>query len=36
VLGGGFLESVYQSALAYELALQNIPFEQQVHLPVFL
>ncbi len=34
ILGPGFLESVYQSALARELSLRNIPFQQQVHLPV--
>ena len=34
-LGAGFLEAVYQAALAYELILRNIPFEQQVHLPVY-
>jgi GxxExxY protein len=34
VLGGGFLEAVYQSALAHEFALQKIAFEQQVRLPV--
>jgi GxxExxY protein len=33
-LGPGFLEGVYQAALAYELKLQNIPFEEQVALPV--
>ncbi|MEZ0396955.1 MAG: GxxExxY protein [Anaerolineales bacterium] len=34
-LGAGFLEAVYQAALAYELTLRNIPFEQRVHLPVY-
>jgi GxxExxY protein len=34
VLGPGFLESVYQKALAYELRERNIPFQEQVHLPV--
>jgi GxxExxY protein len=33
-LGPGFLEAVYQAALAHELALRGIPFEQQVRLPV--
>jgi GxxExxY protein len=33
-LGSGFLESVYQKALAHELRLRNIPFEEQVHLKV--
>ena len=34
VLGPGFLESVYQSALARELTLRGIPFDQQIRLPV--
>jgi len=34
-LGAGFLESVYQAALAYELRLRSIPFEEQVRLPVY-
>jgi len=34
ILGPGFLETVYQSALARELTLRGIHFEQQVHLPV--
>ena len=34
VLGPGFLESVYETALAHELALREIPFEQQKPLPV--
>lgn len=33
-LGWGYLENVYQAALAHELTLRNIPFEQQKHLPV--
>jgi GxxExxY protein len=33
-LGPGFLEGVYQAALAYELKLRNIPFAEQVALPV--
>jgi GxxExxY protein len=33
-LGPGFLESVYEAALAHELALRGIPFEQQKRLPV--
>lgn len=35
ILGGGFLEAVYQKALAHELRLRGIPFEEQVHLQVF-
>jgi GxxExxY protein len=34
ILGPGFLEAVYQSALARELTLRGIAFEQQVRLPV--
>jgi GxxExxY protein len=34
VLGPGFLEAVYQSALAHELSLRNISFEEQVQLPI--
>lgn len=34
VLGGGFLESVYQKALAKEFSLRKIAFEEQVKLPV--
>jgi GxxExxY protein len=33
-LGPGFLEGVYQAALAHELALRQIRFEQFKHLPV--
>ena len=33
-LGWGFLENVYQTALAHEFTLRNIPFIQQVRLPV--
>ena len=35
VLGAGFLESVYESALAYELTLRGIRFERQMRLPVY-
>ncbi|MEW6718200.1 MAG: GxxExxY protein [Chloroflexota bacterium] len=35
ILGSGFLESVYESALAHELTLRGIHFEQQKHLPVY-
>ena len=35
ILGPGFLETVYQAALAHELTLRGIPFEQQVRLPVY-
>ena len=33
-LGASFLEKVYQKALAYELSLRKIPFEQYKPLPV--
>ncbi|KAA3611347.1 MAG: GxxExxY protein [Calditrichaeota bacterium] len=33
-LGPGFLESVYQEALAYELSKSNIAFEKEKGLPV--
>jgi GxxExxY protein len=33
-LGHGFLEAVYQKALAHEFKLRGIPFEEQVRLPV--
>ena len=34
ILGPGFLETVYQAALAHELTLRQIPFEQYKRLPV--
>ena len=34
ILGPGFLESVYQTALERELTLRKIPFERKVKLPV--
>jgi GxxExxY protein len=34
ILGSGYLETVYQTALAHELKLREIPFEQQKLLPV--
>lgn len=34
ILGGGFLEAVYQKALAHELILRHTSFQQQVRLPV--
>lgn len=33
-LGPGFLEAVYEEALAHELGLRGIPFQEQVRLPV--
>jgi GxxExxY protein len=34
-LGPGFLESVYEEAMAVELSLKQMPFERQKELPVF-
>lgn len=34
ILGPGFLEAVYQTALERELTLRKIPFEQKVKLPI--
>ena len=34
-LGCGFLEHVYQCALAMELEKQGIPFQREVELPVY-
>ena len=34
-LGSGFLEAVYQEALAKELGFRNIPFRAQCEIPVF-
>ncbi len=34
ILGGGFLEAVYQAALEHELELRKIPFGKQVKLPI--
>jgi GxxExxY protein len=33
-LGPGFLEAVYEEALAYEMSLRKIPFEQQYPIAV--
>src|SRR2546421_10276555 len=33
-LGCGFLEAVYQEALAIELSKRDIPFRREVHLPI--
>ena len=35
ILGTGFLEAVYEGALAHELTLRGIPFERQQRLPVY-
>ena len=35
ILGPGFLEAVYQAALAHELTLRGIPFEEHKRLPVY-
>lgn len=34
VLGAGFLEAIYQEALAAELGLRDIPFQREVPIPV--
>ena len=34
-LGCGFLEKVYQEALAIQMTEMNIPFEREKHLKVF-
>jgi len=34
MLGPGFLETAYETALAHELTLRGIPFERQVRVPV--
>lgn len=34
VLGPGFLESIYEEAMALELALRQVPFERQVPINV--
>ena len=34
LLGSGFLEAVYENALAHEFGLQGISFTRQTHLPV--
>ncbi len=35
VLGCGFLEKVYQEALAIEFTRRNIPFRREVRLPIY-
>ncbi len=34
ILGSGLLESAYQHALAHELTLRNVPFEEQKLCPI--
>ena len=34
ILGPGFLETVYEIALAHELSLRGLPHERQRHLPI--
>lgn len=34
ILGSGYLEAVYQAALAHELQLRGIAVKREVHLPV--
>ena len=34
-LGCGFLEAVYQEAMAVELATRSVPYRREVELPVF-
>ena len=34
LLGPGFLENVYEQALAHELTLRQIPFTRQIHIVV--
>ena len=34
-LGSGFLEAVYQKALALELSARQVPFKSEVELPVY-
>jgi GxxExxY protein len=33
-LGCGFLEAVYQEALAIELTVRELPFQREVELPI--
>ncbi|MCK5778527.1 MAG: GxxExxY protein [Rhodospirillales bacterium] len=33
-MGPGLLETVYETCLAHEFGLRNVPFERQVHLPL--
>ena len=35
ILGGGFLEAVYQEALSLEFAQRNIPFEEQPKIDIY-
>ena len=35
VLGNGFLEAVYQEALAVEFGLRGIPYKKEVDIPIY-
>jgi GxxExxY protein len=35
VLGSGFVESVYQEALAVEFDIQKIPYKKEVDVPIY-
>ena len=35
ILGNGFLEVIYQRALAIELQLQGLAFEREMEMPIY-